>query len=123
MDATSRSLGPEASVNVGSLVAHDREHVVGENASKFLIVKLLESFIKVSVEPRHWMLLFEGSKLQLIVGNEGSNLSDEVSDCAGGESVVGKSVVEGEEELGGSAILELSHQLDASVLELRHQLS
>ena len=69
------------------------------------------------------MLVFEGSKLQLIVGNEGSNLSDEVSDCACGESVVGKSVVEGEEELGGSAILELSHQLDASVLELRHQLS
>ena len=123
MDAISRSLGLEASVNVGSLVAHDREHVVGENASKFLIVLLTKSCLKVFVEPLHWMLVSEGLKIELIVGNEGSNLSDEVSDCAGGESGVGKSVVEGEEELGGSAILELSHQLDAGVLELRHQLS
>jgi hypothetical protein len=140
-DSQLSSLGLEASVNVGSLVAHDGEHVVGEDATDFLIVDVgawwcggystighwlvrgLQCFLNVFVELEHGMLVEEVSKTYLLVGDEGSNLGGEVGSCAWDESGVRESVVKWEEELSGSAILELSHQLDTSVLQLGHHLS
>jgi hypothetical protein len=95
------SLGLEASVNVGSLVAHDGEHVVGEDATDFLIVdegawwcggysisichwlvRGFQSFLNVFVELEHGMLVEEVSKTYLLVGDEGSNLGGKVGSCA-----------------------------------------
>jgi hypothetical protein len=69
------------------------------------------------------MLVEKIGKADLLVGNEGSNLSGKVCNCAGDESGVWESVVKREEELSGSAILELSHQLDTSVLQLIEHLT
>jgi hypothetical protein len=106
------SLGLEASVNVGSLVAHDGEHVVCENATDFLIVDVvafwcggysicvcdwlersIPCILNVFVELVHGMLLEEVFKTDLIVGDEGSNLGGKVGSCAGDESGVRESVV------------------------------
>jgi hypothetical protein len=106
------SLGLEASVNVGSLVAHDGEHIVGEDATDFLIVDVgawwcggysvsichwlvrgFPCFLNVFVELEHGMLVEEVSKTDLLVGDEGSNLGGEVGSCAGDESGVRESVV------------------------------
>lgn len=105
------SLGLEASVNVGSLVAHDGKHVVSENATDFLIVDVgawwcggysasghwlvrgIPCILNVCVELVHGMLVEEVSKTDLLIGNEGSNLGGEVGSCAGDESCVRESVV------------------------------
>ena len=68
------------------------------------------------------MLAEEVGKTDLLVGNEGSNLSGKVGKGAWDEGGIRESVVKWEEELGSSAILELSHQLDTSVLQLSHHL-
>jgi hypothetical protein len=51
------------------------------------------------------------------VATEGACLSDQVSNCTRYESRIGETVVDGEQELGGSAILELVHELNTHVLK------
>ena len=51
------------------------------------------------------------------VATEGAALRDQVSNGAREESVIGETVVEGEQELGGSAVLELVHELNTHVLK------
>lgn len=60
---------------------------------------------------------------ELGVGDEGADLGHEVGRGARQEGLVRESVVKGEKELSGSAILELRHELDASVLQVGHHLT
>lgn len=88
-----QSLGLEASVDVGCLVADDREHVVGEDSAEALVVGVqcasvvIDSAVQAIVKFVHGMLLEEGDEDgglggELAVSDEGADLGAEVSDSA-----------------------------------------
>ena len=99
MHARRCSLGLEASVNVGCLVAHHREHVVGQDLTKTLIVRvefssrIIDSGGDAIIKLVHGMLFEEVDEdaaltSELRVGDEGADLGSEVGNRAREEGVV-----------------------------------
>ncbi len=70
---------------------------------------------------------FEDTEVRLfpegVVSNKGSHLRANVGDGASEEGSIREAIVQGEQELSGSAILELSHELNACILEVGQQVT